>query len=124
MWAFGVARKILSDHRRSLIRRRKLSERLTNEAILSQNARPVQDDVWEAIGALPPLDREIIQLVHGDGFSLAGVSRILGRKPGTIRSMYPRARSKLRASLAPSEGDEKFAPIGNRETASDGRDSG
>ncbi|MFJ2504456.1 RNA polymerase sigma factor [Microbacterium sp. NPDC087592] len=100
MWMFGIARNVLANHRRALSRRRKLSDRLTGEALVSGDARPVRDDVWEALEALPAGDREIIQLVHWDGFSLAETAKILGKKPATVRSKYSRARAKLRADLA------------------------
>lgn len=103
MWAFGIARNVLANHRRSIARRRTLSERLKGEALVSGDTRPVRDDVWEALRALPEIDREIIQLVHWDGFSLTDAAKILGRKPATVRSRYSRARAKLRADLT---GDE------------------
>jgi len=102
MWAFGIARNVLANHRRSIARRRKLSERLTGEALVSGDTRPVRDDVWEALRALPEFDREVIQLIHWDGFSLADAARILGKKPATVRSRYSRARAKLRVDLAAS----------------------
>lgn len=99
MWMFGIARNILANHRRALSRRRKLSDRLKGEALVSGDVRPVRDDVWEALEALSSGDREIIQLVHWDGFSLAEAAKILGKKPTTVRSRYSRARAKLRADL-------------------------
>jgi RNA polymerase sigma-70 factor (ECF subfamily) len=101
MWAFGIARNVLANHRRALSRRRKLSERLKGEALISGDVRPVRDDVWEALQALSISDREIIQLVHWDGFSLAETAKLLGKKPTTVRSRYSRARAKLRADLTP-----------------------
>jgi len=99
MWMFGIARNVLANHRRALSRRRNLSDRLKGEALVSGDSRPVRDDVWEALEALSAGDREIIQLVHWDGFSLAEAAKILGKKPGTVRSRYSRARAKLRADL-------------------------
>ncbi|GGD76881.1 RNA polymerase sigma factor [Microbacterium murale] len=101
MWAFGIARNVLANHRRGIARRRKLSERLKGEALVSGDERPVRDDVWEALRALSETDREIIQLVHWDGFSLVDAAKILGKKPATVRSRYSRARAKLRADLTP-----------------------
>jgi RNA polymerase sigma-70 factor (ECF subfamily) len=99
MWMFGIARNVLANHRRALSRRRKLSERLKGEALVSGDARPVRDNVWEALEALPETDREIMQLVHWDGFSLAEAAKILGKKPATVRSRYSRARARLRGDL-------------------------
>jgi RNA polymerase sigma-70 factor (ECF subfamily) len=99
MWAFGIARNVLANHRRATARRRSLGERLRGEALVSGDDRPVRDDVWEALHALPEIDREIIQLVHWDGCSLAEAATILGKKPATVRSRYSRARAKLREDL-------------------------
>lgn len=107
MWAFGIARNVLANHRRGIVRRRKLSERLKGEALISGDARPVRDDVWESLRALPEIDREIIQLVHWDGFSLAEAAKILRKKPATVRSRYSRARAKLRADLTLDKGSSE-----------------
>lgn len=104
MWAFGIARNVLANHRRGTLRRRKLSDRLKGEALVSGDAPPVRDDVWEALRALAEIDREIIQLIHWDGFSLAEAATILGKKAATVRSRYSRARARLRADL--SAGDD------------------
>lgn len=99
MWAFGIARNVLANHRRTVSRRMKLSDRLRGEALVSGDARPVRDDVWDALQALPAGDREIIQLLHWDGFSLWEAATILGKKSATVRSRYARARARLRADL-------------------------
>lgn len=95
MWVFGIARNVLANHQRSLTRRRRLSERLIDEVRAVASTHPVSDDVHDALQELSALDREIVRLVHWDGFTLAEVSRILHRKPATIRSRYARARAKL-----------------------------
>ncbi|MGM1016931.1 MAG: RNA polymerase sigma factor [Actinomycetota bacterium] len=99
MWAFGIARNVLANYRRGILRRKNLTERLRGEVLISGDSRPVRDDVWEALNALADTDREIIRLVHWDGFSLAEAARILGKKPATVRSRYSRARAKLRTDL-------------------------
>ncbi len=53
------------------------------------------------------VDRDIIGLVHWEGFSLVEVSRILRMKEGTVRSRYHRARTSLRAEL-----DQGSSPTG------------
>lgn len=101
MWLYGVARKVLSGHRRSAVRRTALAERLRLELEVD---RPEPDDalrdaVRGHIAALPELDREIIGLVYWEGFSLAEVATILGMRPATVRSRHARAREKLRLAL-------------------------
>jgi len=101
MWLYGVARRVLSGHRRSAVRRTALAERLRLELEID---RPEPDDalrdaVRGHISALPELDREIIGLVYWEGFSLAEVATILGMRPATVRSRHARAREKLRLAL-------------------------
>lgn len=102
MWLFGVARKVLSTHRRSATRRIALADKLR----LELTARPevpdaaAHDDVREAIAALPGVDREIIELVYWEGFSLEEVAGILSMRPATVRSRHARAKEKLRTLLA------------------------
>lgn len=103
LWAFGVARRTLSTGRRAAIRRTALIERLRGEARLSS---PPLDETYErlhlALAGLDPLDREIIRLVHWDGFSQVDVARILRKPAGTVSSRYTRARAQLRTALATS----------------------
>jgi len=42
-------------------------------------------------------DREIIMLVHCDGFTLVDAGRLLRLRATTARSRYHRARNRLRA---------------------------
>jgi RNA polymerase sigma-70 factor, ECF subfamily len=101
MWLFGVARKVLSTHRRSATRRTALADKLRLELA----ARPAAPDatahveVREAIASLPVRDREIIELVYWEGFSLEEVAGILSMRSATVRSRHARAKEKLRQVL-------------------------
>ena len=101
MWLFGVARKVLSTHRRSAVRRTALADKLRLELAARPQApdAAAHDEVREAIAALPALDREIIELVYWEGFSLEEVAGILAMRPATVRSRHARAKEKLRAVL-------------------------
>lgn len=101
MWLYGVARKVLSQHRRSSVRRSSLAERLRLE-LREQPASvdPTEhDEVRAHIAALPAVDREIIELVYWEGFSLVEVAGILGMRQPTVRSRHARARATLKAAL-------------------------
>ena len=101
MWLYGVARKVLSQHRRSSVRRTALAERMRLE-LREQPATvdPTEhDEVRAHIAALPGIDREIIELVYWEGFSLVEVAGILGMRQPTVRSRHARARATLRAAL-------------------------
>ena len=101
MWLYGVARKVLSQHRRSSVRRTALAERLRLE--LSEQPATVDptehDEVRAHIAALPEVDREIIELVYWEGFSLTEVASVLGMRQATVRSRHFRARAALKAAL-------------------------
>ena len=110
MWLFGVARKVLSGHRRSSRRRTALTLRLGEELASEVSASPVDDPAGEYVRAcireLSDLDQEIIRLVYWDGFSLEETAQILGAKSATIRSRHSRARARLKAMLLASGGSE------------------
>lgn len=101
-WAFGVARKVLATHRRTVRRRDDLAARLRAELASPPPPTddPADDRIRAALDELRPLDREIVRLVHRDGFSLIDAAAVLGRRPATIRSRYHRARQRLRGLLA------------------------
>jgi RNA polymerase sigma-70 factor (ECF subfamily) len=111
MWMFGIARRVLSTYRRSGIRRQALADRLRAEiaTLPAPSAHDENPQLAEAFENLRPTDREIIRLVHHDGFSLAEVARLLCKRPATVRSRYQRARQRLRAELEgrPSTAESK-----------------
>ena len=102
-WMFGVARHVLMHHQRRIRRQRAVADRLRGVLLVTPHAGfadPSEyDDLHQALAALDPVDRDIIGLVHWEGFSLVEVSRILRMKEGTLRSRYHRARGTLRAQL-------------------------
>ncbi|MBZ4486564.1 sigma-70 family RNA polymerase sigma factor [Microbacterium sp. cx-55] len=108
MWMFGVARRVLSQHRRSSGRRLALSERLGH--YLRDSERPPESaetgDVRAAIAQLNEGDQEIIRLVYWDGFTLAEVAQLLAMNPATVRSRHARARIRLQGLLTPAVGEE------------------
>lgn len=98
MWTYGVARKVLSGHRRGTRRRDALGERLRGELALRPDPSPSSDldAAQELLDLLPELDREILRLSFWEGFSLAEIAGILGKRPGMVRSRHSRALAKLR----------------------------
>jgi RNA polymerase sigma-70 factor (ECF subfamily) len=108
MWMFGIARNVLVTHRRGLSRRLALADRLRDEmsilpssgALDGKLQASLDDDrleaVVSAIAGLSASDREIIMLVHFDGFTLVDAGRLLRLRATTARSRYHRARNRLR----------------------------
>ncbi len=56
-------------------------------------------DLVEAILELPPDQRAAIHLFYYEGYSTGEIGKILGRRPGTVRSDLSRAREALRRKL-------------------------
>jgi RNA polymerase sigma-70 factor (ECF subfamily) len=101
MWLFVVARNCLRNHNRSWNRRR------ANEGPLGDLVETIVPSAGESgaevravVLALPARYREIVTLVHWDGFTLVEAAEILSVSASTARTRYGRARERLRASLA------------------------
>lgn len=118
MWLFGVARKVLSTHHRGSARRNALADRLRGEvAVSATSARrdgtrddggsDLTDDLAAALRHLTTAERDLIALVHWDGFTLAEAALLLHQSPGTIRSRYHRARRKLLSRLVAADGGRR-----------------
>ena len=68
---------------------------------------PAPDDesgeVAEAVFALPANQRAAVHLFYYEGYSTQEIARILGQRPGTVRSHLSRARESLRQMLKGAE---------------------
>lgn len=100
MWMYGVARRVLSTHRRGIRRRTNLQEQLRANLSIQEPLRPTDEiELHEALRMLDPLDQEIVRLVHWDGLAQVEVGRLLGMPAATVRSRHSRARTQLRETL-------------------------
>ena len=95
------------------IRRRRKGYWLDRETQLNEEIAaagggpdPERADLQRALGALSPLDREIVVLGVLGGYESAEIANILGLNANTVRSRRMRALAKLRAQL--SEGGQAF----------------
>lgn len=127
-WLYGVARRVLANHRRSSERRQRLGDRLQSE--LSGAAAAPQaadhDDLARIAGAfaqLGPGDRELLTLVAWDGLSREEIATMLGSKPATVRVRIHRARKRLAQNLekfdvkrARAAGHEAFGEVSTLST--------
>ena len=101
MWIFGLARGSLLNHSRGERRRLALSEKIRTHVISARTA-PAADEgseVRDALSHLNPELREIVQLVHWDGFTLAQAAQVVGIPAPTARGRYARAKDELRVAL-------------------------
>jgi RNA polymerase sigma-70 factor (ECF subfamily) len=102
MWLFTIGRHVLANHRRSSRRSEELVRRLREELAIAtvpagEGSTPMVD---EAMEALAPEQRELVRLVHWEGFGVAEAGQILGVGASTARSRYATARERLRRSLS------------------------
>jgi len=57
------------------------------------------DDLYTAVAALPPRQRQVIVLHYLLDFTIEDVAEVLGRATGTVKAQLHTAREKLKASL-------------------------
>jgi RNA polymerase sigma-70 factor (ECF subfamily) len=102
MWMFGVARRVLSNYRRGRLRQSELAVRLRDDLRVQHGAIPFfgeAPDVWTAVDRLPEAQRELVLLVHGDGFTVTEAARLMGVPASTTRSRYAAALRTLELAL-------------------------
>ncbi len=74
------------------------------EDVVAQVARPSEEaSVRAALDALPPEQRDVIELMYFGGVSQTGVAEALGLPLGTVKSRTLLAMRKLRSALVESE---------------------
>jgi RNA polymerase sigma-70 factor, ECF subfamily len=74
------------------------------EDVVAQVARPSEEaSVRAALDALPPEQRDVIELMYFGGVSQTGVAEALGLPLGTVKSRTLLAMRKLRSALVETE---------------------
>ena len=102
-WLYGVARKVLANHRRGGARRDALAERAGAHAepFAPDHAEAIglRQDLTRALAALNESDRELVLLVAWEGLSMAEAGEALGCLRGTVAVRMHRARKRLHHAL-------------------------
>jgi RNA polymerase sigma-70 factor (ECF subfamily) len=104
-WLLGVARRVLSNHRRGEARRGALVQLLAGMLSREPIAEPPADMFGElsaAVAALTPRDREALLLVAWEGLDPQRAAQVVGCGPGAFRARLYRARRQLAARLGPA----------------------
>lgn len=98
-WLYGIAKRVLSNHYRSIDRRRRLTERVGSVAVpVESEAGPTI--VNDALGHLAASDREILTLAVWDDLSNDEIGVALGIPPSTVAVRLHRARKRLGRELS------------------------
>jgi RNA polymerase sigma-70 factor (ECF subfamily) len=106
-WLFGVARKVVANHRRSLRRREALRTRAEGDASRRRHRAPDPAEQVEArmairsaLRRLSERDREALMLVAWDGLDAASAAAAMGSTPPAFAVRLHRARQRLGRELA------------------------
>jgi RNA polymerase sigma-70 factor (ECF subfamily) len=120
LWLYGVARRILANHRRGERRRTRLADRLRAEI-------SVGDAIGEPPGAgtaaaaafrsLRDEDRELLTLQGWEGLDAGEIGVVLGCSRNAARIRLHRARRRLRAALAAAQTGDDAIDANTRWTA-------
>jgi RNA polymerase sigma-70 factor (ECF subfamily) len=113
LWLFGVARRVLANHRRAGARRDRLTRRLHNTPdnhVDATDTTSVGDIVRSALDGLTELDRTVVVLRMWDGLSVAEIATLLDRSPNSVSIRLHRARRQLADEL----GAHGLIPRGSR----------
>lgn len=122
-WLYGVARRVLANHRRGEGRRHRLGDRLRRDlAVVVPDCSDdvvVREDVASAMRRLSARDEEILQLHLWEGLAPREIAEVLGLTTAVVRPRLSRARARLRQLLGNDPGPpghlQSKQPIPNRE---------
>ena len=102
-WLYGVARRVLANHRRGERRRTALGDRLRRELsahVPDASGDVVQrEDVIAAMGRLSARDQEVLELRLWEGLESREIAEVLGLSTAVVRPRLSRARTRLRELL-------------------------
>lgn len=104
-WLYGIARHVVADHLRHVVRSDRAARRIEGRALLDDDATEriaarIDDeraarDVWTRAQSLPSSQRAVLELVAVDGLTLTEAATALGITAGNARIRYHRARRRL-----------------------------
>lgn len=103
-WTYGVARKVLANHRRSASRFGRLLERLAlttprEEGSTADVAGDPDVDLGAAMARLSAADAEVLRLWAWESLTPAEIAVTLGISPNAASIRLHRAKGRLRAHL-------------------------
>jgi RNA polymerase sigma-70 factor (ECF subfamily) len=103
-WVYAVARRVLSNHRRSVGRRLHLVQKLESEPTPTMVADPAESladpDLARALATLPAHDQEVIRLWAWEQMEPREIASVLGSTANAVSLRLSRARKKLGDELS------------------------
>ncbi|MFF5265115.1 RNA polymerase sigma factor [Actinomadura viridis] len=98
LWLYGVARRVLANHRRGARRHATKTSALREELAAVPPPRD-RSDIAEVFGGLPDRDRELLSLVAWEGLSNAEIATVLGCSRNAVSIRLHRARKRFARAL-------------------------
>ncbi|MEP6599517.1 MAG: sigma-70 family RNA polymerase sigma factor [Actinomycetota bacterium] len=109
-WVLGIARKRAIDHLRK--RRDNVVPLDSVREITGDDGREIAerlvwaDEVRSALGKLPELQREVIQMAYYDGYSQSEIAAALDTPLGTVKTRTSRGLQRLAGLLENTSGTQ------------------
>jgi len=122
LWLYGVARRVLANHRRGERRRTALAERLRADLAAAYRAREYSgchSDTGELAGitaafrSLPDADQELLALAAWEGLTTGQIAVVLGCSANAVRIRRHRARRRSRSRISGSPWMEAVSLTGS-----------
>lgn len=101
LWLYGVAKRVLSNHYRTRLRRQRLAAQFAqiaataSEAVDRSDARMQTRSVLEGLARLSERDREILMLAAWESLSTAEIASVLECSENAATLRLHRARKRL-----------------------------
>jgi RNA polymerase sigma-70 factor (ECF subfamily) len=102
-WVYTVAMNVARRGGRRAGTERRLLRRLSAHEVDAPAPHESEPELWAAVDALPPRQREAVALRYVLGFSQHEVARAMGTSDGTAASTLAKARHALAEKLGVSE---------------------
>ncbi len=106
-WLYGVARNVVRNSNRSMVRRNRLSSRMkslgteTAEASDVQVVRNLEDErLLAAVATLSDDDQELLRLRTWEELTIKQIATAIGKSPRSVESKLGRIRKKLARQLS------------------------
>ena len=110
LWLYGVARNVVRNANRSVVRRSRLSSKMksfgpeTAEASDVQVVRNLEDErLLAAVATLSDDDQELLRLRTWEELSIKQIASAVGKSPRSVESKLGRIRKKLARQLSVPE---------------------
>ena len=117
-WLYGVARRVLANHRRGEGRREALAERaaahLSDRTPDLAEAAGLRADLASALETLSDRDRELVLLVAWEGLTIAEAAAALGCTRAAAAVRLHRARKRLHHALTGPAELAALTPVEDR----------